>query len=136
MKKHRPFIVQYLCIIALAVIGVMNIYESEWLRALTSAIYVFICVQVVWAGYRYGDIGNILNNLMQTNKALQEELDELYEQRDAAIREQHRFEGLSENNRRDSLRWRNEKNAIEKELNKVRQENRHLEAEIKRLTDR
>lgn len=136
MKKHRPFIVQYLCIIALAVIGVMNIYEAEWLRALTSAIYVFICVQVVWAGYRYGDIGNILNNLMQTNKALQEELDELYEQRDAAIREQHRFEGLSENNRRDSLRWRNEKNAIEKELNKVRQENRHLEAEIKRLTDR
>ena len=127
---------QYLCIIALAAIGVMNIYEAEWLRALTSAIYVFICVQVVWAGYRYGDIGNILNNLTQTNKALQEELNELYEQRDAAIREQHRFEGLSENNRRDSLRWRNEKNAIEKELNKVRQENRHLEAEIKRLTDR
>ena len=50
MKLQRKYILQYLCILVLAAIGVMNIIEADYLRALTSAIYVFICVQVVVAG--------------------------------------------------------------------------------------
>ena len=49
MKLQRKYILQYLCILVLAAIGVMNIIEADYLRALTSAIYVFICVQVVVA---------------------------------------------------------------------------------------
>ena len=133
MKLQRKYILQYLCILVLAAIGVMNIIEADYLRALTSAIYVFVCVQVVVAGYRFADIGRLLAIANNTNKDLHDELDEVYEERDKATRRLHELECSSERSRQDSLRWRDEKNKIEKECNKLRQENRHLTAEIERL---
>lgn len=133
MKLQRKFILQYLCILVLAAIGVMNIIEADYLRALTSAIYVFICVQIVFAGYRFADLGHLLDNASKTNKELHDELDEVYEQRDAALRRQRELEALCERNRQDSIRWRDEKNKVEKECNRLRQENRHLSAEVERL---
>ena len=111
----------------------MNIIEADYLRALTSAIYVFICVQIVIAGYRFADLGRLLENASTTNKELHDELDELYEQRDAALRRQRELEALAERNRQDSIKWRNEENKVEKECNRLRQENRHLSAEVERL---
>lgn len=133
MKFQRKYILQYLCIMVLAAIGVMNIIEADYLRALTSAIYVFICVQVVMAGYRYADIGKMLDNVTKTNAELHDELDEVYAERDKALRRQRELECSSEHSRQDSLRWRDEKNKLEKEVNKLRQENRHLTAEVERL---
>ena len=133
MKAQRKYILQYLCILVLAAIGVMNIIEADYLRALTSAVYVFICVQVVYAGYRFADLGHLIDNANAVNKDLHDELDEVYEQRDAALRRQRELEALAERNRQDSIKWRDEKNKIEKECNRLRQENRHLTAEIERL---
>lgn len=133
MKLQRKYILQYLCILVLAAIGVMNIIEADYLRALTSAIYVFICVQVVVAGYRFAELGKALDNLSKTNNDLHDELDEVYEERDKAIRRRQELECSSERSRQDSLRWRDEKNKIEKECNRLRQENRHLTVEIERL---
>ena len=133
MKAQRKYILQYLCILVLAAIGVMNIIEADYLRALTSAIYVFVCVQVVVAGYRFADLGRLLDIANNTNKELHDELDEVYEERDKAIRRLHELECSSERSRQDSLRWRDEKNKTEKECNRLRQENRHLTAEIERL---
>ena len=133
MKLQRKYILQYLCILVLAAIGVMNVIEADYLRALTSAIYVFICVQIVFAGYRFADLGHLLDNANTVNKDLHDELDEVYEQRDAALRRQRELEALVERNRQDSIKWRDEKNKIEKECNRIRQENRHLTAEIERL---
>ena len=133
MKLQRKYILQYLCILVLAAIGVMNVIEADYLRALTSAIYVFICVQIVFAGYRFADLGHLLDNANTVNKGLHDELDEVYEQRDAALRRQRELEALVERNRQDSIKWRDEKNKIEKECNRIRQENRHLTAEIERL---
>ena len=133
MKAHRKYILQYLCILVLAAIGVMNVIEADYLRALTSAVYVFICVQVVYAGYRFADLGHLIDNANAVNKDLHDELDEVYEQRDAALRRQRELEALAERNRQDSIKWRDEKNKIEKECNRLRQENRHLTAEIERL---
>ena len=133
MKLQRKYILQYLCILVLAAIGVMNIIEADYLRALTSAIYVFVCVQVVVAGYRFADLGRLLDIANNTNKELHDELDEVYEERDKAIRRLRELECSSERSRQDSLRWRDEKNKTEKECNRLRQENRHLTAEIERL---
>ena len=133
MKAHRKYILHYLCILVLAAIGVMNIIEADYLRALTSAIYVFICVQVVYAGYRFADLGHLIDNANAVNKDLHDELDEVYEQRDAALRRQRELEALAERNRQDSIKWRDEKNKVEKECNRLRQENRHLSAEVERL---
>lgn len=133
MKAQRKYILQYLCILVLAAIGMMNIIEADYLRALTSALYVFVCVQVVYAGYRYSDLARLLDNASATNKELHDELDEVYEQRDAALRRQRELETLAERNRQDSIKWRDEKNKIEKECNRIRQENRHLSAEVERL---
>ena len=133
MKLQRKYILQYLCILVLAAIGVMNIIEADYLRALTSALYVFICVQIVFAGYRFADLGHLLDNANAVNKDLHDELDEVYEQRDAALRRQRELEALAGRNRQDSIKWRDEKNKIEKECNRLRQENRHLSAEIERL---
>ena len=133
MKAQRKYILQYLCILVLAAIGVMNIIEADYLRALTSAIYVFVCVQVVVAGYRFADLGRLLDIANNTNKELHDELDEVYEERDKAIRRLRELECSSERSRQDSLRWRDEKNKTEKECNRLRQENRHLTAEIERL---
>ena len=133
MKAQRKYILQYLCILVLAVIGVMNVIEADYLRALTSAVYVFICVQVVYAGYRFSDLGHLIDNANAVNKDLHDELDEVYEQRDAALRRQRELEALAERNRQDSIKWRDEKNKVEKECNRLRQENRHLTAEIERL---
>ena len=136
MKLQRKYILQYLCILVLAAIGVMNVIEADYLRALTSAIYVFICVQIVFAGYRFADLGHLLDNANTVNKDLHDELDEVYEQRDAALRRQRELEALVERNRQDSIKWRDEKNKIEKECNRIRQENRHLTAEIERLNSK
>ena len=106
MKLQRKYILQYLCILVLAAIGVMNIIEADYLRALTSAIYVFICVQVVVAGYRFADLGRLLDIANNTNKELHDELDEVYEERDKAIRRRQELECSSERSRQDRLRWR------------------------------
>lgn len=133
MKRYRPYIVQFFCITVLTIIGVLNIIEADYLRALTSAIYVFVCVQVVFAGYRFANLSSTLKSLSEANTVLQEELDEVYKERDAAIRRKQELECSSEHSRQDSIRWRDEKNKAEKECNKLRQENRHLQAEIERL---
>jgi len=133
MKLQRKYILQYLCILVLAAIGAMNIIEADYLKALTSAIYVFVCVQVVVAGYRFADLGRLLDIANNANKELHDELDEVYEEHDKAIRRLHELECSSERSRQDSLRWRDEKNKIEKECNRLRQENRRLTAEIERL---
>ena len=133
MKKYKPFIVPFFCIAVLTVIGVIHIIEADYLTALTSALYVFVCVQVVFEGYRFANLSSTLKSLIEANTALQEELDEVYKERDAAIRRKQELECSSEHSRRDSIRWRDEKNKAEKECNKLRQENRHLQAEIERL---
>ncbi len=70
MKKYKPFIVQFFCIAVLTVIGVIHIIEAEYLRALASALYVFVCVQVVFEGYRFANLSSTLKSLSEANTAL------------------------------------------------------------------
>lgn len=110
----------------------MNIIIADYLRALTSAIYVFICVQVVVSGYRFAELGKMLDNAVKTNESLNDELNEVYKERDEARRQLEKAKFISERSAKDVTRIRNEKNKLEKEINALRKENRHLTAMMER----
>lgn len=130
------YIPQYLCTLVLAAIVMMNIIKADYLRALTSAIYVFICVLTMFVICRYEDLTKTFDELKKKNVVIHDELYCLRKDLEKVLRRHRELECLGEQNRQDNIRLRNEKNAIEKEANKIRQENRHLEAEIERLRHR
>lgn len=110
----------------------MEIIIADYLRALTSVIYVFICVQVVVSGYRFAELGKMLDNAVKINKSLNDELDKVYEERDEARRQLEKAKLSSEHSAKDVTRLRDEKKKLEKEINALRKENRHLTAMMER----